>query len=616
VSGPRGQGVFQTFGLSPSLIPRVAATAVAVLVTFLIAGCSTESTPTNPTPGSEPTVPSTPIVSELPTPEETSATPIASPAPSVVAPTLTPATATRVPATPSATPSPTPTPEVVLRTAEIGGWTSPLDPHQNTSAAFHRFFGNVYSGLVRWQTDEDLGSDIRIVVPDLAESWSQLDAQTYEFRLHEGARWHDVAPAWGRKVTADDVVFSIQRLLGSAHQSLWRRVASATAVDALTVRITLTRPYLGFLSQLASGFNVIVLPEAVDGGPNGTFREGPPVGTGPLVFDAASSHYLTRGIAVRNETFYEPENPRVDRLERIIVGDPQVATAMLRTGTIDYLFLGADGAYQALGSDNGNFKSFRSRSGTGWALTLRPTPPFDDERARRAANMSIDRAHIWATYTQTPLPFEVGLGMPLPGREAGLLPDETNPYFSFDRRAAQELLESIGPAGREPFIITIPDLGANEVDAALELVRSLRKTGFSVEANVISAAFYAATVQAPPGIFDVALGPVGAPPEADLWLHERFGQGGAFNLIGPPDADLARLIEEQRSAIDAAERGDALRRTQVFILEAAHQPMVFLDQTWLIVGPSWAGWPRSFMDDPFQRFIREISPSASAGGSS
>ena len=158
--------------------------------------------------------------------------------------------------------------------------------------------------------------------------------------------------------------------------------------------------------------------------------------------------------------------------------------------------------------------------------------------------MSIDRARFWATFTQTSLPLEVGLGMPLPGPDARLGADEVNAHFDFDPQAARTLLESLGPAGREPFIVTIPDVGDREVDAALELLRGLRNVGFSVEANVMPAALYAATVQAPPGIFEVALGPVGAPPEADLWLHERFGEGGAFNLIGRVDAELARRIAE------------------------------------------------------------------------
>ena len=68
-------------------------------------------------------------------------------------------------------------------------------------------------------------------------------------------------------------------------------------MDETTVRVTLTSPYPGFLIQLASGFNAIVLPELADGF---GLKEGPPVGTGPFVFDARGSHFLTRGIVTRD----------------------------------------------------------------------------------------------------------------------------------------------------------------------------------------------------------------------------------------------------------------------------------------------------------------------------
>ncbi len=555
-------------------------------------------------PASKPTPTATTLAAE-PTVKRTEAPPVPTvemPTPAITAPTMVPPTST-----PRPTPTSTPSPSVVLRTAELGGWTTPLDPHNNTSPAFHRFFGNVYSGLVRWQTDANLGSHVRIVVPDLAESWTQLDAQTYEFTLREGARWHDVEPAFGRSVTADDVTFSIRRLFGSSHQSLWRRVASVSTVNETTVRVTLTSPYPGFLAQLASGFNAIMLPELADGL---GLKEGPPVGTGPFVFDARGSHFLTRGIATRHEGFYEPESLRIDRIERIIVGEQRAAISMLRTGSIDFLFTNVGGIEETLGTDRGDFDSFHYTNGTGWALTFKQTAPFDDRRARLAATLSIDRTRFWVTYARATLPIEVGLGIPLPGTDARPDAERLAPYFAYEPDRARTLLKSLGSAGLEPFIVSIPDVGANPVDAALELVRDLERAGFSAQANVMPVSLYATTVQAPPGNFDVSLGPVGAPPEADLWLHERFGPGGAFNTIGSVDPELDALIAAQRRAIDPRERATLLQETQVHLLDAAYQPMVFLDQTWLVTTNGWTGWPRSFADEPFQRFLREISPAS------
>ncbi len=575
-------------------------------VVFLGASVAACSSTSDATPTRDPTVPVDALTIRTATaiPEDD---PTRTPIPDEPTPTLpvSPPGPGRTPTpSPTLTPTQTPVPLVVLRTAELQGWNTPLDPHNNTSEAFHRFFGNVYSGLVRWRTDGNLGPYVRTVEPDLAESWTQPNFRTFDFTLRANARWHDVDPAGGRLVTAGDVAFSIRRLFESEHRTLWRRVGSVTALDDSTVRITLIGSHPGFITQLASGFNAIVLPELISGN---VMRTDSVVGTGPFVLDVAGSHFLSRGIANRNDEFYEPEAPQVDRIERIVVGEQQAAITMFRTGTIDYLAVGPSALGEVMDSRR-EIETFQYALGTGWALTFKQAPPFDNPRARRAANLSIDRAQFWTTYSRSSQPVAVGLGMPLPGLDAGLRPDEIDHYYTFDPISATTVLDEIGPSATRPFLVSIPDLGVAEVDAALGLVRGLSDVGFSAEPKVMSAPLYAAIVQAPPGLFEVALGPVGSPPESDLWLHERFGQGGAFNLMGHPELALGSLLDAQRTAATGEERTDALRLAQLHILEAAYQPMVFLDQAWIVANPGWNGWPQSFADEPFQRFLREIGP--------
>jgi peptide/nickel transport system substrate-binding protein len=47
------------------------------------------------------------------------------------------------------------------------------------------------------------------VVPEFAESWRQIDPVTYECHLREGVHFHD-----GSRMTAEDVTFSLERVLG------------------------------------------------------------------------------------------------------------------------------------------------------------------------------------------------------------------------------------------------------------------------------------------------------------------------------------------------------------------------------------------------------------------
>src|SRR5262245_18898092 len=48
---------------------------------------------------------------------------------------------------------------------------------------------------------------------DLAESWTQPNDTTYVFKLRRGVRWQNKPPVNGRVLTADDVVYSVNRFL-------------------------------------------------------------------------------------------------------------------------------------------------------------------------------------------------------------------------------------------------------------------------------------------------------------------------------------------------------------------------------------------------------------------
>ena len=81
-----------------------------------------------------------------------------------------------------------------------------LDPHSAQLAVTNRLLMNVYEGLV--------GRDKNFkLVPWLAVSWAQPDAMTWRFKLRPNVKFHDGAP-----FTADDVVFSLERILSPNSQ--------------------------------------------------------------------------------------------------------------------------------------------------------------------------------------------------------------------------------------------------------------------------------------------------------------------------------------------------------------------------------------------------------------
>ncbi|HEX2114840.1 MAG TPA: ABC transporter substrate-binding protein, partial [Alphaproteobacteria bacterium] len=101
-----------------------------------------------------------------------------------------------------------------------------LDPHGALVARTQMVQGWIYEGLVRF--DREMR-----VRPALAESYARTAPDTWRFRLR-AARFHD-----GTMMTADDVVFSVQRALSprSAVRVLFTSVKEARKGDDSTVDI-------------------------------------------------------------------------------------------------------------------------------------------------------------------------------------------------------------------------------------------------------------------------------------------------------------------------------------------------------------------------------------------
>src|SRR5262245_40201763 len=92
------------------------------------------------------------------------------------------------------------------------------------------------------------------LVPGLAVSWRARDATTWEFRLRRGVRFHD-----GAELTAEDVVFSIERTLevpNGQFRTFTRRIVGKEIPDAYTVRLKTATPYAMVPYDLNSVFIV------------------------------------------------------------------------------------------------------------------------------------------------------------------------------------------------------------------------------------------------------------------------------------------------------------------------------------------------------------------------
>ena len=87
-----------------------------------------------------------------------------------------------------------------------------------------------------------------LVVPEIAESMTQVSATDYDFKLRPGIRFHD-----GTEMTAEDVKFTLDRVILDGAHGRWRQtsprqglmgpIASVEVTAPDTVRITLKEPW-------------------------------------------------------------------------------------------------------------------------------------------------------------------------------------------------------------------------------------------------------------------------------------------------------------------------------------------------------------------------------------
>jgi len=214
--------------------------------------------------------------------------------------------------------------------------TDSLDPARGYTQTTGIVEQVTYDTLVTFPKDSAAS-----IEPRLAESWTiSDDGLTYTFTLRD-AKFAD-----GDAVTADDVIFSLNRLknVKGNPSYLTDGIASMEAVDAKTVKITLSAANPVFLSLLANGSTSITDATTVktNGGSDeagadtadkaGDYLDNHSAGSGPYMLDHWTKQ--TETVLVRNPNYWGTA-PYFDRI--VITNIPEAATqkTSLEAGDID-----------------------------------------------------------------------------------------------------------------------------------------------------------------------------------------------------------------------------------------------------------------------------------------
>ena len=309
-----------------------------------------------------------------------------------------------------------------------------LDPTSAAAGAIDSvLYSNVFEGLTRFASD---GS----IIPGLAQSWViSDDGMTYTFKLAEGVTFHD-----GTTMDAEDVKFSLDRARAedsaNAQKALFASIADVEAVDASTVKITLSAPNGSLLFNLAWGDAVIVAPESIE-----NIKQAP-VGTGAFKF---ANWVQGDNITLEKNADYWGTPAKLDKVTFKFISDPTAAFAAVMAEDVD-VFAGypapenvpqfeADPRFQVIVGNT---------EGETILSTNNKMPPFDNVKVREAMAHAIDRQAIidGAMF---------GLGTPIGTHFAPHNPDyvDLTTGSAYDPEKAKALLAEAGFA--EGFTTTL-----------------------------------------------------------------------------------------------------------------------------------------------------------------
>jgi len=305
------------------------------------------------------------------------------------------------------------------------------------------------------------------IVGRLASSWEFSDPATIVFHIRQGVYWQNIAPANGRELTADDIVFHFDREYGlgggfttpSPYVPLgpnFKDLVSLTATDKWTVVFKWKTPNPeSIMETLTSGGTEtnIECPDVVKqyGNTNDWHHA---IGTGPFILqDFVSGSSATM---VKNPNYWGyderyPQNqlPYVDTLKVLIIPDTATALSAIRTGKMDIIDQMSLSDALNMKKSNPEILQLSTPIRSTWSITPRnDVKPFNDIKVREAMQMAIDLPTIAATYyggTSSPYPssltsmYETGWGLPY-----DQWPQNLKDQYAYNPTAAKQLLADAG----------------------------------------------------------------------------------------------------------------------------------------------------------------------------
>jgi peptide/nickel transport system substrate-binding protein len=449
-----------------------------------------------------------------------------------------------------------------------------------------------------------------------------VDGTTFNFKLRDNLKFHNIAPVNGRAVTADDVKHSIEIFAAeSPNRGNWlAQVDSVTVVDPKTFTIKLKQPF-GPAFQVLFANNdggPWVIPQELLDNKDQIGKQA--IGSGPWIFDSWEPNQVIRW--KKNPEYYDAPKPYMDGFNGLLTNDPEQILTNLKGGTFD----GSLGSSELWTRWRGELRDAQFFTGPehvwGGAYFNFANPPFNDKRVRQALSMAIDRPGILGVLDQ---PKAVGGGsgnthisqyekywLDAIKDEATFGPNAK--YYKRDVAEAKKLLEAAGFGGGVDLTAKSSNVyGAGFKSQMDAFASSAAEAGFRITLDLGEYAGYLQTTflgDIPPNSFGLAplqgspidphnifftvfhpssgrhnWGPKGAIPAAELPKTNDPTPAG--------DAALLKLWSDQAKEVDEDKRVELVREVQ----------RVMAESMWFV---PWTGVSTAYVYQPWVKNTKLI----------
>ena len=472
-----------------------------------------------------------------------------------------------------------------------------VDPHQANGTWTQVVTADLFVGLMR------LGADGEPEAA-LAESWDvSEDGTVWTFSLRD-AQWSD-----GREITAEDVVYSMQRAVDPATAAAYVEVygpfvnadailrgemepeaLGVTALDARTVQIRLNHPMAFLPDLLADSRGAVVPRHAIEAHGDDWVLPENIVVNGAYTLTERTVNAQT--VLVRNPLHYDNANTCFDEVFNFPITEPETATRRARAGELDIVAAVPASMYEQVRSELPGHLVITQSPNTFFLQPNNLVAPFDNPRVRESLGISVDRYFAFEEVIPEGLSVAnslvpSSLSDPYPGASIAWADEPLE-----ERRArAVTLLQEAGYGPDNPlaFEFSYPS-GSVTNRTAPSLQEDWNSLADWVEVEIFGSEAAVHYQNLGAGDFAVALGGWNAVIRDTSYMLDVVKEGAAGNFVRWSNAEFEALFLEARDELDPERRQSLLTQAeQIALDDFAITPFYSNERAW-IVHPRLTGY--------------------------